>query len=705
MKKICALVMAGALCVSMVACNPRGSEPTLGNTAEDYDVLSQQIYDEALGEFYELYQQAKQQENVSQRHALMAMAEGKLLASGVFLPLSTKGGSYGLTRVAPYTNPQILWGNDIDRFHNRIVTTAPIRAEHYSRMKQRWQELAGTGGYEAWVKAYLKDAGYQVKDTHTAYYDADPEVWDVLATSNSGDSEILTNAYEGLYTYDMENVLQPALAESHTVTDNADGTQTYTFYLRQGLQWVDSQGRIIAPVKADDFVAGMQHVMDAASGLERLVQGLIVNADGYITGRITDFSQVGVKALDDRTLTYTLNQRTPYFMTMLSYGVFAPLCRAYYESMGGRFGREFDGSAGSYTYGKGPDSIAYCGPFVITNYTAKNTIVFAPNPQYWDAGGINLKGLTLRYDDGSNPVRAYQDFRSGVVDVIGLSAASLEVAKRDGVFEQYGYVSETGATTYNAFVNLNRVALANYTDAGAAVSRKTPAEAARTSLALRNRHFRLALAMAVDRGAYNAQAVGEELRLHSLRNSYTPGNYVNLQETVTVQLNGQPVTYPAGTMYGQILQDQLRSDGVQVTVWNGTSGDGFDGWYDPQQAARELELAIQELAAQGITVSPENPVRLDLPYNATSETVTNRANVYKKSVEAALGGAVVVDLVACATRDSYLDATYWFPTGAEANFDISTNTGWGPDYGDPQTYLDTMLPQYSGYMTKCLGIF
>ena len=704
MKRFFALLLAVFFVFCGYGCrrvDPDSSKPD----QVDYDAVSQQIYDEALGDFFEAYQAAKAQENVSMRQAMMAIAEAKLLSSGVFLPTSTKGGNYAMTRVAPYSNPQILWGNDINRLYDRIVTTQPIQKAHYGQMKEKWLELVGTGTYEAWVKNFLGEKGYTIKDTHTLAYDADPETWDVLATSNAGDNEILVNTYDGLYQYDMENVLQPALAESHTVLNNPDGTQEYTFQLRKNVWWVDSQGRKIAEVQADDFVAGMQHMMDAAAGLERLIQGLIVNADGYITGRITDFSQVGVEAVDKYTLRYTLTQNTPYFMTMLSYGVFAPMCRAYYESMGGGFGSAYDPSSAAYTYGKGPDSIAYCGPFLVNNYTAKNIIAFVGNGAYWDAAGRNLKSMVMRYDDGSNPLRAYNDFRAGTVDSVGLNAASLEVAKRDGTFEVYGYVSETDATTYNVFVNLNRTTLSNYTDVGAAVSGKTAAEAKRTSSALRNRDFRMALALALDRGAYNAQSTGEELKLNSLRNSYTPGNYVNLAEEVTVYINGQPVTYPAGTMYGKILQDQLDADGVPITVWNGSSGDGFDGWYDPQQAKNLLTLAVAELQAQGITVSKESPIRLDLPYNATSETVTNRANVYKKSVETALGGAVIVDLVPCSSRDMYLDATYWFTLGSEANYDISTNTGWGPDYGDPQTYLDTMLPGYAGYMTKCIGIF
>ena len=77
----------------------------------------------------------------------------------------------------------------------------------------------------------------------------------------------------------------------------------------------------------------------------------------------------------------------------------------------------------------------------------------------------------------------------------------------------------------------------------------------------------------------------------------------------------------------------------------------------------------------------------------------------KQSIEAATDGMILVNLVEYNTRDTYLDATYWYGAGYEANFDLNDGSGWGPDYGDPSTYLGTMLPQYAGYMTKSLGIF
>mgnify|MGYP003307512534 CR=1 FL=1 len=76
----------------------------------------------------------------------------------------------------------------------------------------------------------------------------------------------------------------PALAVSYTVSE--DGL-VYTFKIRPGVKWVDSQGREVADVKADDFVAGMQHMMDAMGGLEYLVQYIIVGADDYITKPFT----------------------------------------------------------------------------------------------------------------------------------------------------------------------------------------------------------------------------------------------------------------------------------------------------------------------------------------------------------------------------------------------------------------------------------
>ncbi len=720
MKRTISLILALLLCLSLVACGGGSGEGEGEGTPvvteyvdpyagiEDYDELSMAIYDDVLGEFLTAYEAAKAAESVSERHALMAVAEAKLMGSGVFLPLSSNGGNYAISRVVPYSATSALWGNDSYRYHNVIVATEPLTVAHRDEMKAKWNELKGTGTWEAWAKQYLTDNGYTMKDSYTLGYSSDPQTWDVLATSMAADSEAIVNTYDGLYEYNSENVLSPALAESYTVSD--DGL-VYTFKIREGAKWVDSQGREVASVKADDFVAGMQHMLDACGGLEYLVQGLIVNADEYINGEVTDFAEVGVKALDEYTLEYTLCQPASYFMTMLGYGVFAPMSREYYVSQGGKFGADYNAEAADYNYGKTPNNIAYCGPYVVSNLTAENTIVFKANESYWNAANINMKTITWLFNDGQDPTKAYNDTKSGVLDGAGLNSSSVEAAKADGLFDTYAYVSACDATTFNAFVNLRRVALANFNDETAAVSSKTEEQVARSNGAMLNQHFRLALAMAADRASYNAQVVGEELKLTSLRNSYTPGNFVSLAEEVTIDINGTATTYPAGTWYGAIMQDQLDADGIKLTVWDPTaeagagSSDGFDGWYSAENAAAELAIAIEELAALGLEISAENPIYLDLPTFTGSEAYKNRSNAYKQSVEAALGGCVIINLVECVDSKTWYYAGYYPSTGAEGNYDICDVSGWGPDYGDPQTYLDTMLPAYAGYMTKAIGLF
>ena len=686
---------------------PATAVPTTPLPTGDYNAMSAAIYDAQLGAFNTLYQAAKEEQNVSKRYALMAQAEAKLLEAAVLIPGTTNGGNYGLSRVAKRSASTVLWGNDSDRFHNVLVTTELISAEDQTHLKAMWNEVRGTGTYSQKATDYLKEKGYTLKDTYNMGYVSDPQTWDALATSRSADSEAIVNTYDGLVEYDNENEIKPALAESWEVSE--DG-KTYTFHIRQGAKWVDAQGREVADVKADDFVAGMQHMLDAGGGLEYLVENIIVNALEYNTGDVTDFAEVGVKATDDNTVVYTLCQPTSYFITMLGYNVFAPMSRTYFESKGGVFGKDDYKAAvdaGTMKYGQTVNDIAYCGPYTVTNHTAENTIVFAANPAYWNKDNITIKTLTWKFNDGQDPTKAYEDTKAGTLDGCGLSSASLEACKADGNFEKYCTVSDTDATSFVLFLNLNRNAYANFNDETKAVSTMTDDQKKRTDAAMLNVHFRRAIGMGLDIATYNGQVVGEELKLNSVRNSYTPGNFVALEEDVTIEINGESKTFAKGTYYGEIMQAQIDADGVKIKVWDAENqtSDGFAGWHNPANAYEELQQAITELKEFGVEISKDNPIVMDLPYYSGADVYTNRAQTLKQSVEEALQGCVVVNLVSCADAKEWYYAGYYTESGKDANYTLYDVSGWGPDYGDPATYLDTMLGDGAGYMAKCLGLF
>ena len=716
---ILAMVLVLVLSVGVfAACNPK--EDNTDKTDPDAERLEQylaesaKVYGEQLGDFKAAYAKAvAETKNTSKRYALMALAEAKLMESAVYVPGTAKGGNYAISKVAPNTISSVLWGNDSYRFHNAILATELLKATDRAALKETWSTMRAEGktakDYEAAVIKYFSDHGYTVKTTYNMGYASDPQTWDAQATSRAADSEAIVNTYDSLMEYDAFNVLQPALAEKYTVSE--DGL-TYTFTLRQGAKWVNSKGQEVGEVKADDFVAGFQHMLDAKGGLEYLVEGVIVNAAEYNAKAVT-FDKVGVKADGDYKVVYTLTEPKSYFTTMLGYNVFAPLCRSFYESQGGKFGSEFNPSDTAYKYGKTQDNIAYCGPYVVTTNTAKSEIVFSKNASYWNKDGINLEKITWKYNDGKDNLKAYNDTKKDTLDGAGLNATSVAQAKKDTVgektyFDEYHYVSATDATAFGTFFNINRTAYANVQD-GKLQTAKDSAEQARTKAALSNVHFRRALAMALDRTSYNAQTVGAELASVSLINSYTPGNFVSLSEDVTVSINGKDTTFKKGTYYGEIMQAQIDADKVKIKVWDPTADEGagssagFDGWYNAENAMEELKLAIAELKAQGVDLEKDGPIHLDLPAFISSQIYYNRAFSYKQSLATALGGYVTVDLAGATTSGDWYNAGYYTDYGYQANYDIYDVSGWGPDYGDPSSYLDTLTE--GGYMAKCLGIF
>lgn len=711
MKKFFSLFMVLVLALALVACGKEPAKPADEYKLPAYDVekhdeVSAQVYADVLGEFTEYYNKAKAATSVSERYALMAVAEAKLYESGAFLPTTSRGGNYAITRVAPKSTTTCLWGNDEYRLHSIISVTGDkfITAAERAELKALWAAEAAKpdGDYSAAAEAFLKLKGYTIATEYKAYYTSDPETWDVLSSSKQIDSEPLVNTYDGLLEYNNLNNQVGALATGYTVSD--DG-KTYTFTIRDGAIWVDKDGNKVADVKADDWVAGLQHMTDAQAGLDWLITGIVKGYAEYVNGTDTDFSHVGIKATDDKTLVIELEAPCSYFVTMLGYSCFAPLSRSYYESQGGKFGAEFDSAAESYKYGKSFENIAYCGPYIITGFTSENTVVFEKNASYWNADAVKVTKITWYYNDGKDVLKAYNGAVAGDVAGAGLNSSALEKAK-EAKLDAYIYTTDTNATAFCGFWNVNRAAFANSSDATVAVSEKTDEQKRDTKIALSNANFRLALSFAFNRSAWNALSVGEDLKDVSLTNGYTPGNFVKLAEAVTLKIGGKDVTFPANTFYGEIVQAQLDADKCPIKYWDDVNkvSSGFDGWYNVENAKPYLAKAIEELKDK-VTINAENPIYIDYPSQEYSEIGKNQANSFKQSIEAAFDGLVKVNLVKCNSAVEYRGVGYSTKYGYEANYDLYTGSGWGPDFGDPCSYLDTMLPNYEGYMTKTLGIY
>lgn len=685
-----------------------------------HDAESEEIYNAVFGEYQDRYDEALAETNVSMRLAKMAIAEAKLLEAGAVTPYVNDAGNYAISAILPHTIPGVEWGFDGEArgYSGLLIADRLLTPEERTELTTQWSELKGTGTWMEYAKQWADDNGVTLADSYTLGSDTndEPTTWDYLSSSKTADGQTLSATWDGLLRYDAENIQQPALAESYEISED---NLTYTFHLRKGVKWVTYQGTEVAELKADDFVAAMQHIGDTPSGGLYAVVSCIENLAAYATGEITDFSEVGVKALDDYTVQYTLSEPTPWFLSVVGYSAMAPLCRSYYESQGGKFGEEFDSSASDYTFGSDAQHIVYCGPYLVSNYTYQNTIVLTANPSYYDADNVTIKTVTLKFNDGTDGLFSWNNYMNGTFNGgLGLGSEALEQAKATTVpddpdgknyFDKYAYIVSDSATSFINSVNLNRYAYANYNDETQVMSSKTQLQAERSQAAMMNQNFRLALAFANDRGTVNALSRGEDLRYARLTNSYVPGNFISVSEEITVDINGTATTYPVGTFYGEILQDQITADGYPMQVWDPAGADGagsslgFDGWYLPEEAAKYLDMAIEELSAEGVEVSETNPIYLDMIYQDYSTVGSAMNQAQKQIMEEILGGKVIINLVPAVSDDNRSYAGYYGEYGYQMNYDYGGNTGWGPDYGDAQTYLDTMV--LGGYMNYVFGLF
>ncbi len=719
MKKFIALLMAAAMVFAMVACNSNTntpdidvqtpepvdtsvipSEPVTPDTPVDVEYVrgdDEEKYQAALGEYEELMAAAKAAATNDERFMLYAQAEAHLLESAVMIPNTTQGGAYTISRVAYRTIPYVQWGNDDDRLKSMVISDEFITKEERAELVAAWEAaLAGGAAYDP--AAILTSKGHTLQQDYTTTFQTAPVTIDWLNTSSQSDTEITVNCVDGLVEYDNLGSMQPALAESWESRINDDGTETYTFHIRKGVNWYTSEGTKYAEVTAHDFVAGFHHMLDTQAGLEWLIDGVVVGGTNYYANG-GSWDEVGYKAIDDYTLEITLEKPISYFMTMLTYSCFLPICDSFYQSHGGVYGVEEYATASAdtntYTFGKSEDvaSQVYCGPFLLQKLQKDSEIYIVKNKEYYGADKVTLNSIKWVFDNGENPDALYNDAVAGTYAGIALTVSSglLDKAKADGNFDKYSYISDTTSTTYFGGLNINRGTFA--LESGTVASPKTEQQRIDTDTALNNKHFRQAMQYAFDKATVNATSRGEELACTNLRNMYTHPEFVKLENEVTDK-DGH--TFPAGTLYGDMVQYYCEQYGMPIDVH-----DSIDGWYHPEEAKAALEAAKAELGD-----SVTYPIYIDVVYYSASDAQTAQANAYKSVIEGTLGAEnVVVNLVEATTPEDYYASGYRASNGEAGNYDMFYGSGWGPDFGDPCTYLDTFLGEGAGYMTKVIGVF
>ena len=521
--------------------------------------------------------------------------------------------------------------------------------------------LSSCGGSSAGGTAAAGDS-----TTYTVLYARQPASLNYLICSADPDLYHGTHCVDTLVEYDSRGKIREGLATSWEW--DAD-TLTWTFHLRDE-NWVDYTGAVLGPVTAQDFVDALAYLLDPdyASGTASLVTPYVAGAEDYYNycvwrnnanngtvaedgttyaidaaGTVTitaadgstttcpavDFSAVGVAAVDEHTLTYTLNYDFPGFLSLLNYAPFEPA----YGPMLAELGDQFCTSA---------ETACNCGAFYLAEYTPLESWVMKKNPENYDKDNVYIDTIRYIYNQEAL-ISGPEMVRRGEIDQATISSDILDSWLADDTTKDMVSMErpETGKS-YFYFFNFLPYAhqFPNWNTTGVDAQYQPD----NWAKAVNSTNFRKAFLYAINPAvtlAVTAPEGYENYKLHTI----TPSSFC---------ANSKGVDY---TECGAL---------AKVT-----------DHFNEATAKQYRDAAVQELTDAGATF----PIKVQYPYNPAVVDWDKQCQVFKQQVEGVLndGFDFVEIIITQGPSDNFLNAV------RRAGAYEFMSYYWGADYSDPET--------------------
>lgn len=420
-------------------------------------------------------------------------------------------------------------------------------------------------------------AAKEIKDPddmpeYTTVYTAEIDTLNYLKTTNSDSIALFYSILDGLVEFDRFGEMIPCIAKDWTVSE--DGL-TYTMNLRDDIKWYDWKGEEVGLVKAQDFVDGIAWILnkDNASANSKTVYDIIKNAKAYYEGEITDFAEVGVRAVDDVTVEYTLEQPTPYFLKQLSFPCFFPVNGEFMAEQGEMFGID-------------KDNVLHCGAYLLKSFEPQSERVMEMNPDYWNSDLISIGTLNYKYNAEANSLGPELFLRGEINDFI-LPGSILDEWMNDETKKEQ--MRPHNLTNMSYFMGFNFEP--NYE------AEYRPED---WKAAVNNVNFRKSLFHGLDRTAailtvepYDPQS--------KLLNTFT-------------------------------RRDLVQSGGVDYTMMGGLAAYTENESFDKEKALEYKEKAMEEFAG-----SVQFPIQIVMPFSTAKVDTANRMQVIEQQMEGLLG--------------------------------------------------------------------
>lgn len=477
----------------------------------------------------------------------------------------------------------------------------------------------------------LSEEGGEKRVLNYLYTDA-VEDWNYLTTTNNTPAQYI----DSLVEYDNYGICQPCLAESW---ERSEDGLTWTFHIRKGVKWMTyKMEEYGADVTANDFVTSAKYILDAnhASRLADMlfiIKGAEEYYDASSNGKNPDFSTVGVKALDDYTLQYTLTKPVPYFLSSVTYKDYFPANEKFIEECGDMFSTD-------------NQTMLYCGEFIMTDYEPQGKIAAKENPTYWDSEDMYIDEINQTYNAEASNV-APEMFLRGEVNYADIPTEQLDNWLNDP--EKAGMIRPNRPSFYSYYYLFNFYPNFEETDVTAPNGNTYHLSRENWRKAVNNINFRKSIYKAFDKiqvikvqDPYNAE--------EHIMNTITPSDFSSVD----------------GVDYTQL--DALKR------IAEGTS-------YNKDEALKYRDKAIEELKVEGVTF----PIIIYMPYDSASTVDAQQVQVIADQWESDLN-TPDFDYIKV-VYEPYPDNDFSNSTIRAGNYSIMCSL-WMADYADPMAYTD-----------------
>ena len=462
----------------------------------------------------------------------------------------------------------------------------------------------------------------------------------ILNTEMANDLNVLCNTNEGLLETNSKGQLAPAIAEKW---GTEDGGLTWTFNLRKGVKWVDQQGNEKADCTAQDFITGLEWVMNfhknganntsmptdmikGAGEYYEYTKGLSAE-EGMALGTEKFLEMVGIEAPDDYTLIYHCVKNAPYFDTVCTSACLFPVSAKFIEEVGVE-----------NVLSTGIEGLWYNGAYTLTEYIQNNSKTLTKNPLYWDTECGRFETVTIKIVEDLSV--GYQLYETGELDHIDLSEANLRTIYDDENNKFHDQLSEKLPRKYSYQFHFNYDK--HFADGSADEN---------WNKAVANEAFRQAWYYGLDLTKYWART-NFIAPTHCENNAYTMKGLLYFSD---------------GTEYTKKVEELIglpESDGTTPRR------------LDTEKAAEFKKQAMEELSAQGVTF----PVTVNYFIVSGAQNALDTANVLKQTFSECLGDDFVTLEIGTFTSSQTKEVV-------KPRLQSFVINGWGADYGDVQNYL------------------